>query len=112
MKKLYYSFSKRSKFRPAFQDELDAVTYIISPYVRLEAKPSECIVVEHSFQDHGDEQLFVAYPRTALGNIVFYEYYLSEYGWYGTVHLGGNTYPRRFTLKDNVLYISKSTVTD
>jgi hypothetical protein len=112
MKKIYYNFSRRNTVCSAsFRSILDTVKYVISPYVRLDAEISECKIIEH----FDGENLYVGYPPHALGNVKFLTYYRNEYqdSWTGTIHLGiDGTYPRYFRIKDNVLYICKSTYVD
>jgi hypothetical protein len=109
MKKLYYNFSKgNTECPPNFRSFLDTVKYVISPYVRLNAEASECTIIEY----FNGENLFVGYPPYVLGNVKFLTYYHNTYEntWTGTIHLGiDGTYPRYFRLKDNVLYLCKST---
>lgn len=108
MKKINYNFRKQSnRCLPVFQDVLDTVIHVISPYQRLDCSVSECRVIKHF-----DNDLFVGYPPHALGNVKFYTYYhdTCDGTWTGTMHLGiDGTYPRYFRLENNVLYIGKST---
>lgn len=108
MKKICYNFNKRNtECSPNFKSYLDVVEYVISPYVRLNAEAFECKIIEYF-----DNDLFVGYPPYALGNVKFLTYYYNTITetWTGTIHLGiDGTYPRYFRLKDNVLYICKST---
>jgi|688.fasta_scaffold951668_2 hypothetical protein len=119
MKKLYYNFRKdicscgqikraSKKFPVKLEKTLDEVKHILSPYIRLDAEASECTVIEH-FED---ENLFVAYPISALGKvkILVYKYNEDKDMWSGLIHLGDEgTHARSFHIQDNVLYIGKST---
>jgi len=109
MKKIYYNFGKtNTQSVQNFKSFLDTVEYVISPYVRLDAPASQCKIIEY----FNGENLFVGYPPYALGNVKFLTYYhnSNEGTWTGTIHLGiDGTYPRYFRIKDNVLYICKST---
>ena len=95
---------KRKKKAPhkEFTKVLKNIKSIVSPYMRLEAQPQDCSVIE-MFRE---KNLFVDYPPCALGEISIVCYNNPQEGSYkGTMNIGGNR--RDFSIKDNVLYICK-----
>ena len=103
--KVCFNFKTKKECEPkTILDALKAVDTVISPYHRLDAKPSDCKVIEY-FED---KNLFVAYPSSALDKVSITDSkqcHEGECSWRGRMQVG--KYNRSFSIKDKVLYIGK-----
>ena len=115
MKGFYWNFVEKSSKRPENEEIIKGITTIVSPYVRLNAKPEECHIRE--MFDEGI--LYVGYPPEALPEGEFFD---MEYGEEGSILRGTMVFPgsdhserthkgygkgRYFSIKGGVLYIGK-----
>ena len=98
-----FNFKTKKECKPKdILKALKGVDTIISPYMKLDAKPSECKVIEY----FDDKNLFIAYPAKALAEtsiIDAKECHKGKCQWRGRISVKGLS--RSFSLKDNVLYI-------
>lgn len=105
---LHFNFStkKRRKVEPHKDiiKVLKKVQHVVCPYKRLDADSQDCSCIE-MFEDNN---LFVAYPPTALPEVEFASYH-SPYDnyWKGLITLEGECRTRVFSIKGTTMYIGK-----
>ena len=113
MEKIYWNFVEKTSKRLDFEDIIKNVSTIVCPYVRLNAEPEECSIVE-MFKE---KILYVGYPPEALPEGEFFDMDYDEEDniLRGTILFKGSNHSeiphrgygkgRYFSIKGGVLYI-------
>jgi len=106
-----FNFKKNKECeKPGIVSALQDIKYVISPYVRLDAQPEDCHIVEWG----QEKNLHVALPPSSIGTAIIEEHDVSSVDsvsgvvWKGKINLPNCIYNRNFTIRDRVLYIGKA----
>lgn len=90
----------------SLENAMLGITHVVSPYVRLEAEPEECTVIE-MFKD---KLLHVAYPASALGekDVHFLDFDNSAGYWAGKIKIPQSPSVRVASILNGTLYIGSA----